>query len=197
MDFGIFSMKLIVGLGNPGKKYKGTRHSVGFWLVDRLCTEPRPARLAFGDSKAGGSVTGDGVRFFKNSNFINDSGIEVKKTISFYKILLGDVLVIHDDFDLELGQFKLQSKRSSAGHKGVRSVIDELGSKDFWRLRVGVDRPPAGVEANDYVLERFSSQEQEVLDSLYPQILTTVKDWLLRHSRTEDRKQKTGSMSED
>jgi len=177
-------MKLIVGLGNPGKKYENTRHNTGFWLVDRLVTEPR-------------SVTDDGVRVFKNTTFINDSGVDVKKAIRRFGVSLEDVLVVHDDFDLELGQVKLQFGRSAAGHKGVQSVIDELGSKDFWRLRVGVGHPPAGIEANDYVLECFSPQEQEVLDSIYSQILATVQDWVFCQTKTDVREQKSGSTSED
>lgn len=157
-------MKLIVGLGNPGKKYEGTRHNLGFFLVDLLKKE----------------IARPGVVFFKNSNFINEAGEEVRKTISFYKIPLEDVLVIHDDFDLELGQFKLHANRSSAGHKGVQSLIDQLGSQNFSRLRVGIGHPPEGIEANDYVLERFSPQEQEVLDSIYPQILIAVQNWVLK-----------------
>ena len=157
-------MKLIIGLGNPGKKLESTRHNTGFFFVDRLKKE----------------IAGPDVRFFKNSTFINDSGIEVKGTISYYKILLEDVLVIHDDFDLELGQFKLQFGRSSAGHKGVQSVIDELGSQSFWRLRIGIGEPE-DVDADDYVLGRFSPQEQEVLASIFPQILTAVQDWVLKN----------------
>lgn len=158
-------MKLIVGLGNPGKQYENTRHNLGFWLVDRLKTEPR-------------SVLESG--FFKNSSFINECGKEVKKTISRLEISLEDVLIIHDDFDLELGQFKLQFNRSAAGHKGVRSVINELDSKAFWRLRVGISKPPEDVDADDYVIGEFSPSEREVLNSLYPQILTTIQNWLLK-----------------
>lgn len=157
-------MKLVVGLGNPGKEYEKTRHNLGFHFIDLLEKE----------------ITDSGGVFFKNSSFINEAGKEVKKTISYHKISLEDVLVIHDDFDLELGQFKLQSNRSSAGHKGIQSLINEIGSQGFWRLRVGIGHPSLGVEANDYVLEHFSSQEQEILGSIYPQILITVKDWLLK-----------------
>ncbi len=121
-----------------------------------------------------------GVAFFKNSGFINNSGIDVRKTINRLGVSLEDLLVIHDDLDLSLGQFRLQFGRSDAGHKGVRSVINALRSQDFWRLRIGVGRPPENVEADDYVLERFSPQEREVLDSIYPQILTTIKDWVLK-----------------
>jgi PTH1 family peptidyl-tRNA hydrolase len=157
-------MKLIVGLGNPGKQYENTRHNIGFWAVDRLRD----------DLKA------DGVVFFKNTSFVNDSGVDVRKTINRLKTPLEDLLVIHDDFDLELGQFKMQFGRSDAGHKGVRSIINELGSRDFWRLRIGTGKLPEGVDADDYVLDRFPPSEQQVLDSLYPQILDKVRDWVLK-----------------
>jgi len=160
-------VKLVVGLGNPGKEYANTRHNLGFFFVDLLKKE----------------ITASGVTFFKNSSFINEAGKEVKKTISWHKITLEDVLVIHDDFDLELGQFRVQSNRSSAGHKGVQSLINEIGSQGFFRLRVGIGHPPAEVEANDYVLEHFSPQEQKILDSIYPRILITVKDWLLKEEK--------------
>ncbi len=168
--FDIF-VKLIVGLGNPGKEFENTRHNTGFWIVDRL------ERGEFGVEKK--LRPQDFVKFFKNKTFINDSGTDVKKIISRLKIPLEDLLVIHDDFDLELGQFRLQFGRSAAGHKGAQSVIDELGSKDFWRLRIGTGVLPDGVEANDYVLDHFSPSEQQILDSLSPQILATVKDWVL------------------
>ncbi len=157
-------MRLIVGLGNPGKECEGTRHNIGFWMVDRLKKE----------------ISGRETSFFKNSNFVNEAGKDVKKTISRLKIPLEDVLIIHDDFDLELGQFKLQFNRSSAGHKGVQSVIDELGSQAFWRLRIGIRHPPEGVEADDYVLARFSPQEREILEATFPQILLTAQNWLLK-----------------
>jgi len=160
-------MRLIIGLGNPGERYKGTRHNLGFWVVDRLRKD----------------ITDPEVVFFKNTNFINDSGVDIRKTIDRLKVQLEDVLVIHDDFDLRLGQFKLQFGRSDAGHKGVRSVIAELGSQGFWRLRVGIGHPPERVEANGYVLAPFSPQEKEVLEVIYPQILTTVEDWLLKEEK--------------
>jgi len=158
-------VKLIVGLGNPGSKYENTRHNTGFFFVDRLEKEDFDQDL---------------VKFSKNTTFINDSGIDVKKTINRLEIPLEDVLIIHDDFDLDLGQFKLQFGHSSAGHKGVQSIIDELGSKDFWRLRIGTGKLPEGVDADDYVLDHFSMPEQQTLDSLYPQILSAVESWVLK-----------------
>ena len=156
-------MKLIVGLGNPGKKYENTRHNTGFWVVDRLRKELRDPEVVF----------------FKNTSFINNSGMDVKKAIRRFGVSLEGVLVVHDDFDLDLGQFKLQFGRSSAGHKGVQSIIDELGSKDFWRLRIGIGHPQVEIESNDYVLECFSPQEQEVLNELSPKILAAVQSWVL------------------
>jgi len=158
-------MKLIVGLGNPGKQYENTRHNAGSFFVDRLEKE---------------DFNRDFVKFYKNRSFINDSGPGVKETINHLKSPLEDLLIIHDDFDLELGQFKLQFGRSDAGHKGVQSVIDELGSKDFWRLRIGTGKLPEGVDADDYVLGHFSPSEQQILDSLYSQILSAVESWVLK-----------------
>lgn len=163
-------MKLIVGLGNPGEKYENTRHNVGFWLIERLYTELN-------------SVCGCDFKLFKNTNFVNECGKDIKKTIGLRKISLEDMLVIHDCFDLPLGHFKLQFNRGAAGHKGVQSIIDETGSKSFWRLRIGIGHPPEGVEADDYVIEKFSPPEQEILESLYPQIFTTVKDWVLKEEK--------------
>lgn len=159
-------MKLVIGLGNPGKEYENTRHNTGSHLVDMIKRDLEGTRK-------------DAV-FFKNATFMNDSGIAVKETINRLKTPLEDLLIIHDDFDLELGQFRLQFGRSAAGHKGVQSVIEELGSRDFWRLRIGIGHPQTGVEANDYVLEHFSPQEQQILDSLYPRILAAVRDWVLK-----------------
>ncbi len=159
-------MKLIIGLGNPGKEYENTRHNTGFCFVDMIKRDLEGAKKD--------------VVFFKNTTLMNDSGLAVKKTINRLKTPLEDLLIIHDDFDLELGQFRLQFGRSSAGHRGVQSVIEELVSQDFWRLRVGVGPLPVGVEASDYVLERFSPQEQQIIDSLYPQILAAVQDWVLK-----------------
>jgi len=164
-------MKLLVGLGNPGKKYENTRHNTGSHFVGMIQRD------------LGGIKKNRDTVFFRNTGFINNSGIDVKKTINRLEVSLEDLLIIHDDFDLELGQFKLQLGRSSAGHKGVQSVISELGSKDFWRLRIGAGHLPTGVEANDYVLEHFSLQEQQILDSLYPQILTAVKNWVLKEEK--------------
>lgn len=160
-------MKLLVGLGNPGKKFDGTRHNIGFWLVDRLSLEFNSKDCC-------------SFRFFKNTGFINECGKEIKKTISRLKISLEDMLVIHDCFDIPVGEFKLQFNRGAAGHKGVQSIVDETGSRSFWRLRVGINHPPKGVHANDYVLEKFSRREQAVLDALYPQIENSIRDWLLK-----------------
>jgi aminoacyl-tRNA hydrolase len=123
---------------------------------------------------------GYGVVLARNAGFINNSGRDVLRLAREFGSKLSDLLIVHDDFDLPLGRFKLQFNRSAAGHKGVQSVINELGSKAFWRLRVGIGKPPAGVDADDYVVASFSPSEWEVLESLYPQLRAAVEDWLLQ-----------------
>lgn len=161
-------MKLVVGLGNTGKKYNNTRHNLGHWVVERL----KKMRSHEFESKQ--------IILAKNVGFMNESGEDVLRLVKKAGADLKNLLIIHDDFDVPLGEFKLQFGRSSAGHKGVQSVIDELGSKDFWRLRVGIGRPPAGVEADDFVISEFSPPEQEIIDDLFPSLLQAVEDWVLK-----------------
>lgn len=138
--------RLLIGLGNPGKKYQFTRHNVGHLVIDFL------KKL-------------DGFVLRKSSVFMNESGREVKKLLDELKISFDNLIVLHDDVDLKLGQFKLQKGRSSAGHKGVESIIGALGTKDFWRLRIGVGAPPQGVETEEYVLEKFNQGELDQIKS--------------------------------
>lgn len=148
--------RLLIGLGNPGKKYQFTRHNVGHLVIDFL------KKL-------------DGFVLRKSSVFMNESGREVKKLLDELKIFFDNLIVLHDDVDLKLGQFKLQRGRSSAGHKGVESVIGALGTRDFWRLRIGVGRPPQGMETEEYVLEEFNQSEQCQIEKL----IEPIRDRLL------------------
>lgn len=137
-------MRLLVGLGNPGEKYRGTRHNVGYWLVEQL------------EGLEGFILRRSGV-------YMNNSGQALRHLLNEFGISLDHLVVAHDDLDLRLGQFKLQKGRGSAGHRGVQSIIDTLGGKDFWRLRVGIGRPPQGVEPQEYVLSRFTKEELGVI----------------------------------
>ena len=172
-------MKLVVGLGNPGKKYARNRHNVGLMVLDEIIktyvvsphiNKKFEAILYFLDKNR---------LLVKPQAFINDSGRAVKKIINFYKIELKDFLVVHDDVDLKFGQIRLQFARGSAGHKGVESVIEELGSVEFNRVRIGIGRPSlaAGpMETDDWVLQDFSQTEE--IQTLVEETSEVVINWL-------------------
>lgn len=152
-------MKLIVGLGNPGEKYKFTRHNVGQLVLDALSLPDNSAKL------------------YKPSSFMNECGSEIAEKLRFYKLEFPDLLVIHDDLDLPFGELRLHLARSSAGHHGVDSVISALGTNSFWRLRMGIG-PRGEVPGDQFVLERFSSVEENQLDQLVKEAVTKVQTWL-------------------
>lgn len=156
-------MKLIVGLGNPGKKYAKTRHNVGFILLDKY-VEENDLVWKF-EKKFNAEVAKDGeTMHVKPQTFVNKSGESVAKLVEYFNLDLKNLVIVHDDVDLELGTVKKQFGRGSAGHKGVQNIMDMLGSGDFWRLRVGVGRPDDPREdTDDWVLMNFDVKE---LDSI-------------------------------
>lgn len=168
-------MKLIVGLGNPGKKFQKTRHNTGHLFIDSTVKQKGVKSLP--------------AKFVKTTIFMNDSGKEVKSLITNYFASAKDerakrvvtnypnLLIVHDDMDLPLGEFKLQFERSAAGHKGVQSIIDALGTKDFWRLRIGIGNPPPGVNGDDFVLEEFSREEFGLLRKAFAEASFRILEW--------------------
>jgi len=167
-------MKLIIALGNPGNKYKNTRHNLGKIILDSYLKEKYQQQLSL-KKKLLANVfeTGQGSQkiIFANPNqYMNNSGISVKKLFDFYKVDLNDLYIIHDDLDLQLGEYKVQSDRSSAGHNGIKSIIQELGSQNFNRLRLGINNDQQ-IASEDYVLQNFSSSELDIIKKeLLPQI---------------------------
>jgi PTH1 family peptidyl-tRNA hydrolase len=153
-------MFLLIGLGNPQKKYQFTRHNAGYLFVDWLFRYPE---------FVGGSrpVKTKGVP-------MNQSGRFVAKALRKRGLTTKELILIHDDLDLELGEFRLQFGRGDAGHNGVKSVIEALGTKDFWRLRIGIGRPGDSAGEEKYVLGRFSKEELDVLESLVPNVLQKI-----------------------
>lgn len=142
-------MKLIVGLGNPGQKYKNNRHNVGFMIVDEL------AKLNLTD-----------VALFKPSTFMNKSGVAVKK---LQVRNLQDLYVVHDDLDIELGKFKISFGKGPKVHNGLNSIYEQLGTKDFWHVRIGIDnRAAIGFKGTgeDYVLQNFRPEEREIIKNI-------------------------------
>ncbi|MEZ4766892.1 MAG: aminoacyl-tRNA hydrolase [Caldilineales bacterium] len=178
-------MKMIVGLGNPGVAYKHNRHNVGFQCLDMLAARHG---LAF-DVKRGKAVAAVGalqlapagavrVALVKPQAFMNVSGPSVQALMQFYKIELADLLVLYDDLDLPLGAIRLRASGGSGGHNGMKSIIQSLGSSEFARLRIGIDRPPGRMDPAAYVLQDFSPQQEEVMAQTRPDVLDACEHWL-------------------
>lgn len=159
-------MHLVVGLGNPGRKYEQTRHNVGFVVVDRLgarvgATVERKQLGALVDS---GRIEGQAVVFAKPQSFMNLSGQPVASLKGYYKATNDSIVVVHDDVDLPFGQVRVKVGGGHGGHNGLRDLNRAIGA-DYVRVRFGVGRPPAGWDTADYVLGRFTTAEAETLDS--------------------------------
>ena len=152
---------LIIGLGNPGKGYRLTRHNVGFRVVDRLAREQG---IQF-NKRRGGARIGEGllggkrVVLAKPLTYLNKSGVAVKKLVKALDIPLDRLVVVHDDLDLACGRMKIKEAGGHGGHKGMQSIIEELGSADFLRVKVGIGKPESPEQGTDYVLSRFSRDE--------------------------------------
>jgi PTH1 family peptidyl-tRNA hydrolase len=159
-------IKLIVGLGNPGRQYERTRHNVGFLFLDQLVTEYRSAwsnEPKFQGLLAEISVTTEKVMLLKPSTFMNRSGLSVGQVVRYYKLQPEQVLVVHDELDFEVGIVKLKKDGGHAGHNGLRDIIAHLQSKDFYRLRIGIGRPASGKPVADYVLSDPSKADAEAI----------------------------------
>lgn len=144
-------MKLVIGLGNPGKDYQKTRHNVGQMVADK----------------------NDNI--LKTDTYMNESGIFVQKKVHFYKVPLENLYIIHDDLDLPIGEYRLQFDRGPAGHHGVESIIQHLNSQAFWRYRIGIGHPPANIPVEKYVLQPFTSDEKVLIDQTIDKILADLK----------------------
>ncbi len=171
-------MKLIVGLGNPGEEYKNTRHNVGFMVVEELAQQLRVTRQKYIHNAV---VTparfhGEKLLIAKPLTFMNLSGKSVKHMMKANRITLPELIVVMDDLDLTPGVIRLRAQGGSGGHKGLQSIIDYLGTKDFARLRVGIGRPPYE-EAVDWVLTRFDQNEEEIMLPAIKQAVEALKIW--------------------
>lgn len=156
---------LIVGLGNPGREYRTNRHNVGFMVLDRLAEE---LDTSFSRVKMNALVTavrwkGERLILVKPQTFMNLSGQAVSSFKRFYKLPHENIMVVYDDVDLPFDHLRLKPNGGDAGQKGVRSIIQQLGTKEFPRLRVGIGRPPGRTPVSDYVLQDFSRDEKEKL----------------------------------
>jgi len=171
-------MKLIVGLGNPGEKYKATRHNIGFEVVDTLAMRVTGTKVAkFEGQLMQTSLGGQAVNLFWPLTMMNLSGRAVGAVAKFFKIDPADILVICDDLALPLGKLRFRSKGSAGGQKGLADILRVLGSEDVARLRIGIDATPDGWDTADYVLSRFKKDEMLVVDNAVKRAVDGVIDW--------------------
>jgi len=173
-DADVSARFLVVGLGNPGPRYTETRHNLGFWVVDRLAREEGLAWKQQG--RAFTARWGSGW-LMKPTTFMNASGEAVAPFVRYYKIEPERLLVVHDDLDLPLGRIRLRRGGSAGGQKGVRSIIERLGTDGFDRLRLGIGRPSAGRDAADWVLSKFSPEERPLADRVAAAAVEAVRVW--------------------
>ncbi|RJO71866.1 MAG: aminoacyl-tRNA hydrolase [Myxococcales bacterium] len=159
-------MKIVAGLGNPGERYASTRHNIGFRVADELARRHAASafRGRFRAQAADASIAGERVLLLKPTTYMNLSGQAIQEALAFYKLAFEDLIVIHDDVDLDFGVMKVRAGGGDAGHKGIRSAIGQLGSDAFTRVRMGVGRPRFGEPVVDFVLKSFYPPEQALLD---------------------------------
>ncbi len=173
-------MKLVVGLGNPGKKYNGTRHNVGFELIGQFGLKYDVGRPK---SKFNAELVETTIRNEKTIlvcplTFMNLSGQTVVEAVNFYKLQLDDLLIVCDDFNLDVGRLRFRPGGSSGGQNGLEDIIRRLGTDTFGRLRVGVGRPPAGWNVSNYVLGRFDAADRETMTKSIQRSVEAVETWI-------------------
>ena len=179
-------MKLIIGLGNPGEKYSKTRHNIGFLILDKIAEKKEIVFRLEPHFESRFAEMGDlqnRIKLVKPQKFMNNSGRAVAKVKNYWKVDSEDIWVIHDDVDLELGKVRVALDGSSAGHKGIQSIIGNIG-EEFWRIRVGVGKPasPAGgdekIPTEEWVLMNFSKAEKEKLAKIIDEAANIVLESL-------------------
>ncbi len=173
-------MKILVGLGNPGLTYRGTRHNLGFMVIERLAAErDLPLRRrAFHGRLGEGNIGAERVVLFEPLTYMNLSGQAVSGLLRFHQCALEDLLIICDDLNLPLGKLRLRPRGSDGGHKGLASIIQQLGKQDFPRLRIGIAPPPPQFAAEKYVLSRFSREERGPLEEAVGKAVECALTWV-------------------
>lgn len=167
-------MKVILGLGNPRRKYERTRHNLGFLVVDRVASGNRIAvnKRKYHSLIGDWQKDGEKVLLVKPQTYMNHSGEAVRDLFRYLPVAVKDLVVIHDDLDLPFGRIRVRQKGGAGGHRGLLSILETLGEEGFFRIRVGIGRPPVGVVPTDFVLQPFSQKEIAHLD----QVLSKAAD---------------------
>ena len=174
-------MKLVVGLGNPGKRYEQTRHNIGFMAAEKVAavTSASPSKTRFQGELAEASVGGKLLILWPQT-FMNSSGRSVREACNFYKISPENVLVVCDDLNLVSGRLRFRASGSAGGQNGLADVIRQLGTDQIPRLRIGIGRPPAGWDPADYVLGKFAKDEQVIMEDATELAAKAILDWCER-----------------
>lgn len=170
-------MKLIVGLGNPGKNYVGTKHNVGFEVIDLVAKEigANVNKLKHKAFIGDGFIGGEKILLMKPQTFMNLSGESVKEAAVFYKIPIEDIVIIYDDTSIPVGATRIREKGSAGGHNGMKNIIAHLGTDNFTRIRVGIGAKPNGWDLADYVLSRFDKDDQPLILAGYERAAKAVE----------------------
>ena len=171
-------IRLVVGLGNPGKEYERTRHNAGFWLVERFARANGVVLRKDPKFKALVGKNAAGAWLLLPQSFMNLSGQPVQMLAGFFKIKPEEVLVVHDELDFAPGVARIKQGGGIAGHNGLRDISQRLGSHEYWRLRVGVGKPPAGTEGGDYVLHKPAAEEKALIDQAIERSLQVLPEML-------------------
>lgn len=191
-------MYLIAGLGNPTKEYDKTRHNVGFSVIDVLADK---YRIDVSEKKhkalcGRGAIEGQKVILVKPQTFMNLSGESIREVVDYYKIEAEDIIIIYDDISLEPGQLRIRLKGSAGGHNGIKNIIAHLGSQEFPRIKVGVGAKPTRMDLADYVLSRFSKEEQPLMEDAFKEaaeaavmMMTEGAEKAMNHYNTKKKKE--------
>lgn len=177
-----YSRILVVGLGNPGAKYDGTRHNIGFEVLDNLIDDWSEDKKRKG-LRAKKFIDGVEVHFLKPQTFMNLSGVSVQAYCAYYDISPRAVIIVHDEVDISFGDIRTKCGGGSAGHNGIKSIESQLGTKDFWRVRVGVGRPTDNMPLDAFVLARWTNEQKTALNTLIEHATHTVDNMLVNVQR--------------
>lgn len=173
-------MKLIVGLGNPGNEYKTTRHNIGFNVLDYIAYSKN---ITFKENKKFNAlesflvINGEKVILIKPLSYMNLSGTVVRKYVNFYNILSTDILIIQDDLDMPLGKIRVLFNSSSGGHNGIKNIEENLGTREYTRLKVGISKDN-NIDTKDYVLGKFSDNDILILNDVYIKLSNLIEDFI-------------------
>lgn len=169
-------------MGNPGEAYRLTRHNIGWLILDQLSKKSKISlnKIRFKSSYGEGRVSGEGVALLKPLIFMNRSGEAIEMARRSLSLDLSDVIIVHDDLDMEFGRVRFKNSGGDGGHKGIRSTIDFFETDAFARLKFGIGRPQPDLDASDYVLEEFTEAEQDLLQPRIDQAVNGLMTWIIQ-----------------